>query len=244
MKTRTHRGFTLTELIVVISIIALLVGIIGPSVGKVRDLSFKAKSTAAVQELASGAMQYKSEYNYYPLQTGWPDSTNQASRYFGASMLGYIVTSTDNNPIDPSKDPFPTALQHERKTLISESNDRFLTASTEIKSNRKTGATVTAPEFTPLDQWKKGEEMAVLYYPSNIGNDGGLASTSPAFTLNANNFYTSKNLPDNNSNSGNFKIVDDKFGSSSAKAFNSDSFLLIAAGLDGIYFNEDDIKNF
>jgi len=243
MKTRAHKGFTLIELIVVISIIALLVGIIGPSVSKVRELGFKAKSTAAIQELASGAMQYKSEYNYYPLQAGWPSSTQKASRYFGASMLGYIVTSTNNDPLDPSVAPIPVSLRHDRKPFIAESNDRFLNATTTIKSNRKTGATVSAPEYTPLDQWKKGDEMAVLYYPSNIGNDGGLTSTSPAFTLNANDFYTDgQPLPHNNS--GKLKMVDDKFGASNERAFNSDSFLLIAAGPDGEYFTEDDIKNF
>lgn len=227
-----NKGFTLIELIVVISIIALLVGIIGPSISKVRELGFKAKSTAAIQELASGAMQYKSEYNYYPLQTPYPSSfSSKASAAFGAYMLGYDVTNAANTAfISPDDHTIATSLQHDRKPIISESNDRF-----------STGGSGSLAEYTPLDQWKKGDELAVLYYPSNIGNDG--TTFNSVFTDDINSDYGAT-LPVT-SDHDKFNLRDTKFGTGSdSRIFNADSFLLIAPGIDRAYFTGDDIKNF
>ncbi|HNX27131.1 MAG TPA: prepilin-type N-terminal cleavage/methylation domain-containing protein [Phycisphaerae bacterium] len=234
--TQAHkRGFTLIELLVVISIIVLLVGIIGPSISSIRNLSFKAKSTAAIQELAAGAMQYKSEYNYYPLQPSIPDSgtyNSQASAAFGKLMLGYTTVmsgSTFKFRSDSST--------YERTPLVPESTDRFvLNTSTTIKTNRKTDTTVSVLLYTPLDQWKKGDEMAILYYPSTIGNDG--TALSDVFAVSCNDTYTASTSLTNFSS----KLQDTKFGTT--KIVNSDSFLLIAPGIDGEYFTDDDVKNF
>lgn len=229
-----NRAFTLIELIVVISIISLLVGVIAPSISKVRDLSFRAKSAAAIQELSAGAMQYKSEYGCYPLQTGIPNSGTYGSKIsaaFGRLMLGYITVPGGGTSID-----FKSST-YDRNPIVAESNDRFaLTNSYDFK---KQGGGTISEQYTPLDQWKKGEEMAILYYPSNIGNDG--TTLSSVFDIDSNDTYASpKDLNDFSST-----LRDNKFGTGSdSRIYNSDSFLLIAPGINREYFTDDDLKNF
>jgi prepilin-type N-terminal cleavage/methylation domain-containing protein len=64
MKTpRLHKGFTIVELLVVVSIIALLVGILLPAVGKARDNAKVTLSKGNLRQLAIAHATYASEWN-------------------------------------------------------------------------------------------------------------------------------------------------------------------------------------
>ncbi|HMN96057.1 MAG TPA: type II secretion system protein [Phycisphaerales bacterium] len=64
MKTRFSRGgFTIVELLVVISIIALLVGILLPAIGKARDAAMTTQSLANVRNLSSAHAAYSADWN-------------------------------------------------------------------------------------------------------------------------------------------------------------------------------------
>ncbi|MGJ3244441.1 MAG: type II secretion system protein [Opitutales bacterium] len=63
---RRQRGFTLIELLTVIAIIAILAGILIPTVGAVQRQARVAQSKALFQQLATAAISYKSEYGYFP----------------------------------------------------------------------------------------------------------------------------------------------------------------------------------
>ena len=52
MKTRKH-GFTIVELLVVVSIIALLIAILLPAIGKARDAARVTQSTANLRNLGA-----------------------------------------------------------------------------------------------------------------------------------------------------------------------------------------------
>jgi prepilin-type N-terminal cleavage/methylation domain-containing protein len=60
---RRRRGFTIVELLVVVSIIALLVGILLPAVGKARDNAKVTQSKANLRQLGQAHFSYASEWN-------------------------------------------------------------------------------------------------------------------------------------------------------------------------------------
>ena len=85
MKRHLYKGFTIVELLVVISIIALLIGILLPAIGKARD---KARTTASVSNLRQLAV----AHNAYA--GDWEDSQLSLCRYNVSAygdMLGYNV---------------------------------------------------------------------------------------------------------------------------------------------------------
>ena len=63
-------GFTLIELLVVIAIIALLAGILLPTLARARDKGRTGKCTSNLRELGMAAMLYDEDYKVYPV--GWP----------------------------------------------------------------------------------------------------------------------------------------------------------------------------
>ena len=89
MSVRARKGFTIVELLVVISIIALLIGILLPAIGKARQSALLRMSQANLRNLGAAHQMYASE---------WNDRQYQLSRdNFGAhgSNLG-SYSSYDN----------------------------------------------------------------------------------------------------------------------------------------------------
>ena len=72
MKRHTSKGFTIVELLVVVSIIALLIGILLPAIGKARD---KARTTTSVSNLRQLAI----AHNAYA--GDWEDAQMSLARY-------------------------------------------------------------------------------------------------------------------------------------------------------------------
>ena len=90
MKQRT-RGFTIVELLVVISIIALLVGILLPAIGKARDSARLRQSSSNLRQLALAHQMYASE---------WNDRQYQVSRddfgAYGNNLATYLADPARN----------------------------------------------------------------------------------------------------------------------------------------------------
>ncbi len=61
-----HAGFTLVEMLTVITIIAILIGLLFPVIGAVKDTARKAQAKNDVTQLVTAVKAYYTEYGKYP----------------------------------------------------------------------------------------------------------------------------------------------------------------------------------
>ena len=114
---RSPRGFSLTELLVVIGIIALLAGVLLTAMSKVRSQALKTQTVATMVEFSKACEAFQLEHGFYPgvipetdLADGdgaWSNgeqfsSTENALLHL---MGGYRVFHPDLAPLDPANLP-------------------------------------------------------------------------------------------------------------------------------------------
>ncbi|UCD75832.1 MAG: prepilin-type N-terminal cleavage/methylation domain-containing protein [Phycisphaerales bacterium] len=97
MKRSTAKGFTIIELLVVVSIIALLIGILLPAIGKAREQAKLTQSQANLRNLAAAHATYSSEWN--DRQITFCD--DNLSRYGTSESNAYTNYNTQNGRDHP-----------------------------------------------------------------------------------------------------------------------------------------------
>lgn len=122
-----RRGFTLVELLVVISIIALLIALLLPALAKAKSLALRIECASNMQQVGIAMSEYANTYkghyplaytNFWPFGSlgGWNSSAGTFSAYptWGLGLLYYdsfgAVGNTMVNPRPGFLSPTPTGL--------------------------------------------------------------------------------------------------------------------------------------
>jgi prepilin-type N-terminal cleavage/methylation domain-containing protein len=100
-QTRAGRGFTLVELLVVMSVIAILLTLLVPTLGAIRVQANVARTNALIEGITMGITSYKQVYAALPPDRGVPltdglDKSAECLVYFLSG--GSISYDTDNPP--------------------------------------------------------------------------------------------------------------------------------------------------
>lgn len=285
-----RNGFTVVELLTVLAIIAIMVGILVPTVSFVRNTASEAKQKSQLATIDMAIMAFKGDYGDYPPSVDNGDycgAQKLAEALVGWDLLGFHPKSdwtaddSEYDPPNPSDDnlderigPYlelTTANAFTLRQLFGGNVttdlalDRYvLCDSFATKTVTITGAkTITVKAGRPI-----------LYYKANTANKDFIPFGDPGSKIyNSDDNYRLLELKmgsegtndplagraDTGMPLGSFlyskkyKLMDQKiyeatYDSATEEGrrwpYRPDSYILISAGVDGLYGTNDDICNF
>lgn len=254
-RRRQGEAFTLVELLVVITIIALLVGILLPSLFGARQMAANARTSARIAELAGGCDMYHTENEFYPGQQ-YADQlgSNADGKFTGSQWLSKSLFSD----LDAA-----TKYPRPKYVPLKAVGDLIKPTVRDAYGEDEFDIGTVSDRYTPGGV----APMAVLYFPARPGNTGAVTE---AFSFGDNSDYVTgdakpkgcdtyseceeefqKRIADSRfgTRSGSVPGDDDwpnkdgSFTASDWNAYKSDSYILIGAGIDRRYFTSDDVRN-
>jgi len=104
-----RRAFTLVELLVVIAIIALLVAMVTPSLGRVRDLARATVCMTNHSVVAKAVTNYTTDHRTYPYNYGWYGSYRNQPRWALGYLARYLGGSKEWDLRNKDEGEFPRA---------------------------------------------------------------------------------------------------------------------------------------
>ncbi len=225
------KAFTIVELLVVVAIIALLVGIMVPAVRGALD---RAKDLAVKTQLASistGLELFKSDAGEYPTSsynlTDRPGAQLLCDFLVGTDLRGPFVNGQQKNPYVKQEgidfEPYPPDGSNESSNESYVMKGKWGHAILYYRA--APGAMVSDDIINTFDYTDNADSIQDYF---GQGTDDTLTDSTSFYE-----YITNPQI----GNPTNLAIED-------AVPYMPDSFILISAGKDGIYGNEDDIANF
>ncbi len=164
---RRRRGFTLVELLVVVAIIALLMGILIPSLTAARNAAKRSSAHSTIKLLTGGLTVFKNDNEQANPQTnGYPESafaedpaSRGAQKIYGAHWLVRSLVGKDFNGFIPRR-IVPSVLQHPDDGL--EEQVRWYDPSTGDPPIDRIGP------YIPVDRLDTVATEGLLVPPSNL----------------------------------------------------------------------------
>ena len=227
------RGFTLTELLVVIGIMAVLAALVTPAVLRARSSARNAAIKAEIDMLHMAIMNYKNEYGSFPPcnDTGIPNVNGPAGKHLRRLFPRCPDVATQ----------FP-AMTAMGVVPINPSNAIYIWLSGFTSDPISPWLPFTARKR--LYDFDQSRLLNNAYFPSGrpnsayvyIDNTAYLAAgVIPTFTTGIGTFFGQR-LP--------LPAAPTLFNNVTQPAFNPDSFQILSAGADQIFGNDDDMSNF
>src|SRR5258706_1424296 len=196
------KAFTLVELLVVIGIIALLIGILVPTVSKARESSHTAACLANLRQLTAAAYSYSVDHNNYIIPVG--NSKVGGSSYWWCNILvdgKYLPAPSDPNASlqapqtrgpfycpsgndelaqTTSDDNFPSSRTDERGAQAVRRFSTVTNVSVDIwyGINGEDAADPTDPTVTPANSTTKGTPCRRVISAGTITNPLGIRLTT------------------------------------------------------------------
>jgi len=92
---RKKTGLTMIELLIVLGIIAILVGLLVPSLSAVKKMAKETKQKAQFATIELALAAFKNDYGDYPRSGGWDYTRNASLDYCGAQKLAEALLGWD-----------------------------------------------------------------------------------------------------------------------------------------------------
>lgn len=111
METKKTQGFTIVELLTVMAVIAVLIGLLIPALGMVKDKAKEIQQKAQFHSINVGAELFKSDFGVYPESNdnnvdtqSSPAHTDDTNIYCGANKLAEAMVGMDYLGFHPNSD--------------------------------------------------------------------------------------------------------------------------------------------
>lgn len=228
LKQHHPAGFSLIEIIVIIAIIALLIAIIVPVTGVMRDRARAAATQTMMAAIATGLESHHREFGGYPTSTPYGVfGANRGPALLLQGVMGYLPAANDG------VDGPGFRKQGANGTFRGQKYGPYFEASgNNLRVNSATDQVVI--------DWRGNE---ILYYCATSRAE--VASPTNVFGAAGDSFFIESDNPGTPSSSATAKFWE-KLGvtsnsASSGTVLGRNSFLMISAGANGTYFDDDDI---
>lgn len=294
----SRAGFTIIELLTVMSVIIILIGLLVPALNMVKRVAYKVNQKNQFHAIEVALETFSAEWDGYPDSAGYDEAARIPLSYGGAQKLAEAMVGQDLLGFHPEADfTWPNDiyssgdLSGRRLYLKPESANAYrlrgFYSGTRLRpfdggqlvlcDTYKRNWTYNNPELASDPMNGKPIGMPILYYRANTSgtthpsyrkdlttgdwvavNGVGVDEESNIYDYRDNHTLVSLGKPwvagwptnpearHDMVNPAVFygKTWNDKIDIDAGRPYNTDTYILISAGFDGAYGNDDDVFNF